>query len=120
MTLAQVGRRAGLHVVSSFTSEDGGNVMCVFEKTEVSDETAPTSLPGNARRVTEILRSHTALSHAFTPHPYLRPLRKLRRRWEEAAALRRATDGKTLLQAIAREVERPQCATAETSTSLAM
>lgn len=103
-TLAQAGRRVGLTVVSSFASRDGGNIMCVFEKPDFLDEAAPSPLPGNAAHVLSVLREHTALSHALTLHPYRRPFQKLRRRREETAATRRATDGKTLLQGIARAI----------------
>jgi SAM-dependent methyltransferase len=103
-TLEQAGRRAGLSVVDSFASSDGGNIMCVFEKPEFPDEAAPAPLPGNAAHVRSVLRQHTALSHALTPHPYRRPLQKMRRRREEASATRSANDGKTLLQSIAREI----------------
>jgi hypothetical protein len=78
--------------------------MCVFEKPEFPDEAAPAPLPGNAAHVRSVLRQHTALSHALTPHPYRRPLQKMRRRREEASATRSANDGKTLLQSIAREI----------------
>ena len=78
--------------------------MCVFEKPEFLDEAAPRPLPGNAGHVLSVLRQHTALSHALTPHPYQRPLLKLRRRREESATTRSATDGKTLLQTIARAI----------------
>lgn len=103
-TLAQAGRCAGLRVVDSFASSDGGNIMCIFEKPEIWGEVEPAPLPGNAAHVLEVLRRHTVLSHSLTLHPYQRPVQKLRRRREEAVAVRNATDGKTLLQTIAREI----------------
>lgn len=106
-TLAQAGRRAGLQVVTTFTSEDGGNVTAIFENTETCTEAASEPLPGNATRVSHILRKHTALAHAVTPHPYVRPLQKLRRQWNERQAIAHFTDGKSLLQCLAREIQRP-------------
>ncbi len=50
-TLAQAGRLAGLGVVTTFTSEDGGNVTAIFEKPETPIETAPAPLPYNADRI---------------------------------------------------------------------
>jgi hypothetical protein len=108
-TLAQAGRRAGLNVVTTFTSEDGGNVTAIFEKPETPLEAAPTPLPDNADRIARILRDHTAFAHAFTAHPYTRPIQKLRRQWDERQAIARFTDGKTLLQHLAREIEHPHC-----------
>lgn len=102
-TLAQAGRRAGLEVVTTFTSQDGGNVTAIFEKPELPMEAAPTPLPGNAHHILRILRSHTALAHAFTAHPYTRPIQKLRRQWDERRTIARFTDGRTLLQHLARE-----------------
>lgn len=107
-TLAQAGRRAGLEVVKTFTSEDGGNVTAIFEKPETSVAAAAMPLPDNADRVAHILREHTALAHAFTAHPYTRPIHKLRRQWDERQAIARFSDGKTLLQDLAREIQRPQ------------
>jgi SAM-dependent methyltransferase len=104
-TLAQAGRRAGLKVTSTFTSEDGGNVICVFEKPELVEDATPAPLPGNAQRVLRILHSHTVLTHALTAHPYVRPLNKIRRQWHERHALSRFSDGKTLLRSISREIK---------------
>lgn len=106
-TLAQAGRRAGLRVVKTFTSEDGGNVTAIFEKPALPDDAAPAALPGNAEQISRILNGHTALVHTFTAHPYLRPLRKLRRQREERQAVARFKDGKTLLQHLAREMQHP-------------
>jgi len=103
ITLAEAGRRAGLHVLSTFTSEDGGNVSAIFQRSALPAGTAGTPLADNAARVASFLRQHTAIAHVFTPHPYARPLAKLRRRWRERRAIARFQDGKTLLQHLARE-----------------
>jgi SAM-dependent methyltransferase len=107
-TLAQAGRRAGLEVVTTFTTEDGGNVAAIFKKPERLEEAAPAPLPGNAQRITRILREHTALAHAFTVNPYVRPLQKLRRQWDERNATARFNEGRILLQALARQIRHPQ------------
>jgi len=117
-TLAQAGRRAGLSVVTTFTSEDGGNVTAVFEKPETSVEAAPSPLADNADRIARILRDHTAFAHAFTAHPYTRPIQKLRRQWDERQAIARFSDGKTLLQHLAREIQRPQRHTLRSAASV--
>lgn len=107
-TLAQAGRLAGLEVVTTFTSEDGGNVTAIFEKPEMPVAAAAMPLPDNADRVARILRDHTTLAHAFTAHPYTRPIQKLRRQWDERRAIARFSDGKTLLQHLAREIQHPE------------
>ncbi|MEX0671687.1 MAG: class I SAM-dependent methyltransferase [Pirellulales bacterium] len=97
-TLAHAGRRAGLHPVSSFPSSDGGNVSAVFVKTKSDFENLPAKLPGNADRVRRILRDHNVVSHFFTVHPYLRPLRKLQRYLRERRGIACYTDGQGLLR----------------------
>ena len=105
-TLAQAGRLAGLTVGKCFTSPDGGNVMCVFEKSEVIEEAAPAPLIGNAERVASIIRGHNAFAHALTAHPYVRPWQKLCRQWQEQRAVARFDHGRDVLLHIAHQIER--------------
>ena len=104
-TLAQAGRLAGLSVRECFTSSDGGNVMCVFEKPEFMEETAPVPLKGNAERVAGIIRGHTVFAHALTAHPYIRPWQKLCRQWQERRAIARFEHGKEVLKHITHQIK---------------
>lgn len=105
-TLAQAGRLAGFSVVECFTSPDGGNVMCVFEKPDCIEEAAPAPLIGNAERVAGIIRGHTRFAHALTAFPYIRPWQKLCRQWQERRVIAHFDHGKDVLQHIAHQIER--------------
>jgi 2-polyprenyl-3-methyl-5-hydroxy-6-metoxy-1,4-benzoquinol methylase len=112
-TLAHAGRSAGLNPVVAFASNDGGNVTAVFEKTTRLPETLRAELPGNAERVRCILRGHNFVTHFFTAHPYVRPLKKLRRYLHECREIAGFTDGQTLLRSIVKTCSArgglPQC-----------
>ncbi len=98
-TLEMTGRKAGYDVVSTFVSDDGGNVAVLFKK---SDSVVPVSgeIPGNYERVRDIVKGHTALSHAFSRFPYLRPFRKIAQRLDERSAISRETSPKAILEGL--------------------
>ena len=54
-------------------------------------------LDGNFDKIWTGLRSHTALKHLFSVHPYLRPLKKLARTIEENWATRKYESGREIL-----------------------
>jgi hypothetical protein len=81
-TLEQMGRCAGYDVHSSGTSADGGNIWAIFHKADGARRLSG-ELPGNYERVRAVLDGHTALRHALTRYPYLRPMRKLAARLSE-------------------------------------
>ena len=103
-TLPMAGRQAGLEVVRTFTSEDGGNVMCVYRRPEVEAAPPVGSIPGHAAEVGTLLNGHTALKHAFTPAPYLRPVARLLRRNREKKVLDHLQDPRALLDAAAAQL----------------
>jgi SAM-dependent methyltransferase len=81
-TLGALAARAGFAVMDRYTSPDGGNIAIVARKRERAGG-RPTPLPGNYERVADILRRHTTLRHAFSRHPWIRPLRKIAARFDE-------------------------------------
>jgi 2-polyprenyl-3-methyl-5-hydroxy-6-metoxy-1,4-benzoquinol methylase len=87
-TLAALGARVGLGLVESRTSDDGGNVTCVFALAADPVE-APVTLPGNVARMRHLFSRHTAARHYLTRWPYRRALDRLRRRLEEDRLLTR-------------------------------
>jgi hypothetical protein len=95
------GRRAGLKVVETATSADGGNVMCVYQNVGEELEAVPGLIPGHAEEVKGILREHTTWRHALTLDPYVRPLRKLLRRGKERRALAQKLEPRAQLDAMA-------------------
>jgi 2-polyprenyl-3-methyl-5-hydroxy-6-metoxy-1,4-benzoquinol methylase len=103
-TLPMAGRMAGLEVVRTFTSEDGGNVMCVYRRPEGDVSPVSGAVPGHAAEVGGLLRGHTALRHAFTAAPYVRPVERLLRRGREKKVLAKMQDPRALLDAAAVQV----------------
>jgi SAM-dependent methyltransferase len=95
-TLEALGSRAGFEVIKRATSEDGGNISVVFRKTDTATLSNPR-IPGNFRRVSSILRRHTAFRHALSRHPYVRPFRKLAARIEERREANGSRSGRELL-----------------------
>jgi SAM-dependent methyltransferase len=88
-TLGALGEAAGLRVVRTYYSGDGGNVTCVFRR-QTDQEHAPTAaMERSAARTRSILSSHTPVRHYVSPTPYRRALGRLRRRWQEDRLLRR-------------------------------
>lgn len=102
-TLGMLGRRAGYSVVRGFTSPDGGNITVIFQKT-TEVPAASGEIPGNYERVAGILNRHTALRHAFSRYPYIRPLRKLGGRIEEYLKVRSGRAPKEVLDSFVRSI----------------
>lgn len=103
-TLPMAGRQAGLEVVRTFTSEDGGNVMCIYRRPQEEPVRPSGEIPGHAAEVGALLRGHTALKHAFTAAPYQRPLARLSRRAKEKKVLAQMQDPRALLDAAAAQI----------------
>ena len=88
-TLAAIGEAAGLSVVKTMHSHDGGNVMCVFAVDDRGPRTiAPVSLPDNVARLRQVFRTHRALGHYASLTPYRRALQRLARRRREDRQLK--------------------------------
>jgi hypothetical protein len=88
-TLAALGQAAGLRVVRTTYSDDGGNVTCVFRRESDSGGRLPEGLAAARARTRSILEGHTALRHYLSPTPYRRATGRLARRWREDRLLRR-------------------------------
>jgi SAM-dependent methyltransferase len=87
-TLGALGERAGLRVVETRLSTDGGNVMCTFCVAPVRPA-APVTLPENVARLRTVFRSHTTLRHYSSAVPYARAASRLTRRIREDRLLKR-------------------------------
>ena len=88
-TLGALGEAAGLRVVRTYYSADGGNVTCVFRRQTDQPHPPTPALAAPAARLRSILASHTPVRHYLSPTPYRRALGRLRRRWQEDRLLRR-------------------------------
>jgi 2-polyprenyl-3-methyl-5-hydroxy-6-metoxy-1,4-benzoquinol methylase len=87
-TLAALGEAAGLRTVDTRYTEDGGNVICVFERGD-DEPRPPVGLEAEAARTLDSLASHTTVGHYLSPVPVARALGRLRRRLAENRLLRR-------------------------------
>jgi len=96
-TLGAFGAAAGLRLVSSHESADGGNITCVFASRPPGEAVAAPDLSANAVQTREILAGHTTLRHYLSAVPYRRAAEKLARRWQEDRLLARLPDLQALL-----------------------
>lgn len=87
-TLGALGEAAGLGLVQTSYSADGGNVVCVFRRGPGASGSRldPAAAAG---RTAAVLRTHTSARHYLSPTPYRRALGRLARRWREDRLLRR-------------------------------
>ena len=96
-TLGAFGVAAGLRLVSSHESADGGNITCVFATRPAGDVAAAPDLSANGVQTREILTGHTTLRHYLSSTPYRRAAEKVARRWREDRLLARLPDVQALL-----------------------
>lgn len=98
-TLEMIGRKAGLSVVTSSVTADGGNIATIYQKVKSA---VPVSgeIPGNYDRVAAIVRNHTTLRHLFSQYPYVRPLRTFAARMTEGQATRIRQTPKEILDGL--------------------
>ncbi len=101
VTLAAVAVQAGLEVVKVEALGDGGNVRGVFVN---NDPVEAYCLDGNFQAVHQRLESHSVAGHLFSPHPYIRPLKKILRSTREKIATRGCGNGQQLLENLFRGV----------------
>jgi SAM-dependent methyltransferase len=87
-TLGALGEAAGLRLLDTRYTEDRGNVMCMFERTD-DEPRPPVGLEGEAARTLAALSSHTAISHYLSAVPFTRARGRFRRRVAENRLLRR-------------------------------
>lgn len=101
VALRRLGRKHGLHERWHVISRDGGNITMFFSRIDLSIEPPyEATIPGNYEWVSRIVRAHSLLRHHLTPLPYLRPLQRLWRSFQEQRETAGAMNGRTLLDAL--------------------
>lgn len=107
-TLAAVFRRTGFEVVGTYTSPDGGNIAVTGRRRPGGAVGQPSDYqdPANYERVARILRGHTALHHALSVYPWIRPIKKLAARVDEWLHVSGQTSTRAMLDAIVAEARR--------------
>ena len=102
-TLGALGEAAGLRLVQTTHSGDGGNVTCIFRR-RTDEVHRPAGMEGHALRTRSILEGHRSWQHYLSGTPYRRALARLRRRWDEDRLLRRFSSIDDLIRWIDQEV----------------
>lgn len=98
-TLGALGEAAGLSVVNTMHSEDGGNVMCVFAVDARGPKgIAPVSLADNVATLRRVFRTHRTLGHYASLTPYRRALHRLALRRREDRELKRLSTMEAVLE----------------------
>lgn len=88
-TLGAIGQAAGLSVLRTLHTSDGGNVMCVFTADARGPrESTAVSLPENVARLRTVFRTHKSLGHYVSLTPYRRAFERLARRRREDRQLK--------------------------------
>jgi 2-polyprenyl-3-methyl-5-hydroxy-6-metoxy-1,4-benzoquinol methylase len=106
-TLEMMGQKAGFTVHQTTLSTDGGVITTIFRKAATPAKLTG-EIPGNCERIKAILNSHTTLGHYLSPHPYIRPLRKLRQHLEETRAIKHSHDGREVLDSLVAGIARTE------------
>ncbi len=97
-TLQKMAEKAGFAVMEHSISADGGNITLLAQKSSATaiDE-RELHIPGNSKRIADIVRVHTPFTHYFTAHPYARLLRRIRQSLLEKRGITDFVSGKQLL-----------------------
>jgi SAM-dependent methyltransferase len=96
-TLGALGEAAGLRLVQTYFSDDGGNVTCMFRRL-TDEERRPSGLQEHLARTRRILTGHTPVRHYLSLTPYRRAIGRLRRRRREDRLLQRLTSLDAILR----------------------
>jgi SAM-dependent methyltransferase len=99
-TLTRCGELAGLSLVRSETSPDGGNLLVVF-RADPGRERPSGLIPGAFERLCRMERRRAAWKYWLSPGTYGRGFRRLWRMAEERLAARRHTTGRAILDSVA-------------------
>jgi SAM-dependent methyltransferase len=107
-TLGAVFRRTGFEVVGTYTSPDGGNIAVTGRRLSGAPVGRPSDFQDqqNYERVARVLRGHTALQHALSVYPWIRPLKKLVARVDEWRHVMRHSSTRAMLDEVVADVRR--------------
>jgi 2-polyprenyl-3-methyl-5-hydroxy-6-metoxy-1,4-benzoquinol methylase len=97
-TLTAFGETAGLRLVSSTQSPDGGNIVCVFGTQEGAARPESIALADNVATTAAVLAAHSTVGHYLTGTPYRRAWEKVQRRRRENRLLARLPTVEALVE----------------------
>jgi len=98
-TLSKLVEKTGFSVLKTFLSSDGGNITLIARKETALSLSPLFSISGNYEKISGKVQSHTALTHYFSPFPYLRLIGKIPRLLEERKATSTFSEAKQVLDA---------------------
>jgi len=104
-TLSALAARAGLALVRSTLSPDGGNITAVF-RAALDAAVPPVALAGNHDFVAGVVCAHTPRRYWLSAHPYRRFARRMARTIGERMQTRSAVSGRELLDALYTQAQR--------------
>lgn len=96
-TLSKMGEKVGLRVEQHQFSSDRGNMTVFFRKSQEASPITQLAIPGNAEKISGILRAHTNLRHFASAQPYVRFLRRQLRTIQERLTSKRHGSNRALL-----------------------
>jgi len=97
-TLRKLGEKVGFTGVEHKVSADGGNITVFFQKNaDATTNNKQLTIPGNAERIINIVKNHTAFKHYLTVWPYQRFFCRMGRMISEKCATANFVSGKELL-----------------------
>jgi 2-polyprenyl-3-methyl-5-hydroxy-6-metoxy-1,4-benzoquinol methylase len=96
-TLNKLGEKVGLTQVEHKVSADGANITVFFQKTGDAKKNNVSTIPGNAEKIINIVKNHTALKHYLTAWPYQRFFSRMSKAINEKMATADFESGKKLL-----------------------
>ncbi len=94
--LEAMGQLTGFSIYKTVISPDGGVITTIFQKTDESD-TNKNQISGNYDKISLVVKKHTQISHLLTLNPYVRPIKKLLRYFDEAKTIKNCTNVKEVL-----------------------
>lgn len=97
-TLGKLGEKVGFTQVEHKVSADGANITVFFQKAaKVTEKEQMITIPGNAERISAIVKNHTPYQHYLTAWPYQRFINRMCKAIGEKLATANFVSGKDLL-----------------------
>lgn len=99
-TLTKLGEKVGFTQVEHKISADGANITVFFQKNAINGNAISQSnlkIPGNAEKIINIVKNHTAFKHYLTAWPYQRFFSRMSKAIHEKLATAEFKSGKKLL-----------------------
>ncbi len=98
-TLKSIGEKAGFLLKESSISEDGGNILTVFNKSNSGNYISDWRVEGNYQNIYNIIKNHTSAHYYLSVNTYQRLFKKIRGIIDEKLSIKGFKKGKNILDA---------------------